>query len=243
MAYTPNRSGIKELSQRFPFYNRTMMTDDIVNDILGFDNAMTPWVPASIPGGAGSWSTSIGAGATMDTTTIPHFMYLFSHNGAVTYLQWTNAAAKMNVYANVGIGLRAGAGDGLVFEIRCWEAQAPVAATKYVAARWWQDRAGSGQHPLRFSWWYGTGVTFTAGDGAILVANGIIDWAKGAQFNCWLTALAGPAFYGMNSLSEGSPGYDGTLASAALPASFKTVWFYIPANRYERIVLDDIQVV
>jgi hypothetical protein len=242
MAYVPNRKGIKELSQRFPFYNRTMMTDDIANDILGFDHALTPWNPANIPGGAGNWSASIGAGAVVDTTTIPHFLYMFGNNGALSYLQWTNAAAKTLLYSNVSIGVRNPfPAQGLIFEIRCWEAQAPGAATKYVATRWWSDPTTNNQSGIRFGWWYGTGVTFAWNNGTGMDAY-TMPWPLGDQFNCFMQTIATPAFYGSMSRSEGAPAYDNSHVAAGTIASFKTVRFYMPANVYFKVVLDDVQI-
>lgn len=235
MAYTPNRVGIKELSQRFPFYNRSMMTDDIANDILGFDNAMTPWAPANIPGGAGNWTATIGAGSIMDTITIPHFMLMKGNNGAATYLQWTNAAAKTLLYFNASVGIRQPVGgNSVVFEIRCWDSQAPGAATKYYAARW-ETFNGA----LTFGWYYGTGITFAYSNGTAI---GIHAWYPGAGFNGIIQTAATPACSGWMYRSEGSLAMDTYLANASMIASFKTVWFYMSASLYNTIVLDDVQV-
>lgn len=242
MPYIPIRTGIKDITG-FPLYGRDRVTDDIANDILGFDNAMNPWVPANIPGGAGNWSTSIGAGVSLDTTTYPHFLHFDgAASAAVTYVQWTNAVAKTQLYFNISNGYRVGAADGLVFEVRCWDAQAPGAATPYVAARWRQDRTGVGAYQFRFGWWYGTGITFAPTDGTLIVANGESPWQTGDPYRFYMNSFAGPNFYALVNRSEGGCGLEGVSAAAGLPVSWKTIWFYMPISRYEHITLDDIHV-
>lgn len=246
MPYVPDRTGIKDLN-RFPFYNRDRLTDDIANDILGFDNAMSPWVPANIPGGAGNWSTVVPASYLLSTALVPHFLTMYNADAAnPLIIKWSNAVSKTYCRTNIGVGLNAGGPDGLIFEIRLFEAQAPGAATKYAAARWTQDRATYPDHPLRFQWWYGTGITFTFNNGTALVANGMTDWVKGVQHLIHQISTATPDYSSTIHTSEGSPAYKSSLvALAALPAQFKEAWWYLAATSatlYPTITLDDIQV-
>jgi len=237
MPYTPDRTGIKDLN-RFPFYHRDRLTDDIANDIIGFDHPINPWAPANIPGGAGSWSTSLAAGGTFETTTYPHFLQT-SVNAVATaqYLQWTNAAAKYSMRANIAVGIWNATGDNnLLYEIRLWETQAPGAATKYFAFRW-----NKIANHLSFATYYGTGITFAYNNGTINGAGVYLAWGQPYQCRLTINPAGGPLATYDISESEGYISMFSTTSNAGVPAGFKTVWFYQPATIQTQALIDDIQ--
>lgn len=248
MAYVPRTVGLKDLN-RFPLPFRDALTDDIANNILGFDHAMSPFVPANIPGGAGSWTTTVPAGTYgLSTTLDPHHLIMYNQDAgaAPLILQWAQAVVRPGLRCMVAIQMALGQPDGLVFEIRWWDNTPAGAGVAYMSHRWVFDSATYPAYPLRWNVWYGTGVTFNATDGTPLYADSfpfhygihhLIDqYTYGAG---WYTNL----FCSLNSygLTTGwRPRFVGMPAN-----TIREMWFYAPVVHTQYtpfITLDDIRI-
>ncbi len=248
MPYTPGTLGLKDLG-RFPLPNRDAVTDDIANNILGFDHSMSPWVPANIPGGAGSWSTVVPAGTYgLSTTLNPHHLIMYNQDAAAgaLYLRWAQAGSLNALRCMVAIQMALGQPNGLVFEIRWWDNTPPGAGTAYMSHRWVFDNATYPDYPLRWNIWYGVGVTFAAADGTPLYAESfpflygihhLIDqktYAAGWYTNVFCSLNA----YGLTTGFR--PRFAGMPA-----ATIREMWFYAPmvhAVYTPFITLDDIYI-
>jgi hypothetical protein len=220
----------------YHYTHRTFDVNNFTGHLAGFEDSQS--TPYSFGGSPGSFSL-VDPGATRYAASdiYRHHLHLqnFGAAGAL-YVKWSNATGKQTVRTNLAIGPHCTAGDNYAGEIRVWGVQAPAAGDKYYALRWTWN---STRKQLEAGFYYGSGVTFAAGDGTLVGA--VWDWVPGALYWTQIVADATPAGYVYTCIAEGTMGAGQSIApGAGYPTIIKEAWFRIASNTWNTWDIDDI---